>query len=77
MFDPYKVAEEFDKKLNKLLEREPITTNNALDWLLLIRTIDSSLNILEELAQEKINFKFGNKTEENNKDEDEKNTSGC
>jgi len=77
MFDPYEVAHEIDIKLNKLLKTDPITTNNALDWLLLIRTIDSSLNILDEVAQRKINFKYGDETEDVNKAEDEKNTSGC
>jgi len=46
-FKPYKEAEELDKKLNRLLEKHPITKDNINVWTLYHRTVQSSLTLLE------------------------------
>ena len=48
----YRLAGTLDFLINSLFEKHRVTINNARYWLLFCRTVKSSLNIIEEIANE-------------------------
>lgn len=50
----YEEAQKIDRTINKLLESEPITKDNAMQWALFARTIASGLDAIHEIALEKV-----------------------
>lgn len=44
----YNEAEKVDKWINIILKKNPITKENAIHWLSFIRTIQTTLKILEK-----------------------------
>jgi hypothetical protein len=46
----YEEAEKIDLQINELLDREPMTEENALEWLKLARTIKTTCEVLQEVA---------------------------
>ena len=46
-FDPYRAADGIDTKLNILIQRYPITIETKNQWLLFIRTLESSLTVIK------------------------------
>ena len=52
-FKPYVEAERFDKRLEKLEKRFPISKDNLHSWTLFHRTVQSTLMLLEK-ALEKV-----------------------
>jgi hypothetical protein len=49
----YDEAAKVDAVLNGILDDNGVTEENALEWLKVTRTVQSSLNILEERAKDK------------------------
>jgi len=45
--EPYKEAEEVEKKLNKLLKEHPVKKDNLNVWTIYHRTVQSRLTLLE------------------------------
>jgi len=48
----YKEAEKIDKQIIALLEKEKVTKENAREWLVFIRTIATTLEIIRILPME-------------------------
>jgi len=46
-FSPYKKADEVEKKINKMLEKHPITKENIHLWTIFHRTVQSGLILIE------------------------------
>ena len=44
----YKQAEKFDKVIGAILQKEPISKENAMEYLRFSRTLQTSLNIIEK-----------------------------
>ena len=51
----YQEASIIDKQINRLLQTDPITSENAREWWKFTRTVRTGLEILEERAKEEIN----------------------
>ena len=49
-FRPYRLAESIDRKLSNALLKFPIGEETARHWLLFVRTVKSSLDIVEKAA---------------------------
>jgi len=64
MFDPYKEAEKINEQILKLFEKEELKKDNAMDWLVLTRTIKTNLDIIDHAAKQKLPFTFGNEPKE-------------
>lgn len=58
MKEPYVESAKIDKKLNELVKKHPISTCPE-EWLTVIRTIQSSLSILENATMAEIMKKIG------------------
>ena len=52
--DGYKEASIIDDQINNLLLEQPITPENALQWLRFARTISTGLAIVEEVARQTV-----------------------
>jgi len=48
MKNGYAEAEKIERQINKLLEADPITKENALEWLKFARTIETTMTIIRE-----------------------------
>jgi len=46
-FDGYEMAKEWDKKVEELLKKNPITKDNSKEWWKFARIVKSSMEILE------------------------------
>ena len=53
----YKEASTIDNEINKLLKENPLSEENALEWMRFTRTVRSTLEIIEECAKNKIDAK--------------------
>lgn len=58
MKEPYGEAEKIDKLIGKLLKKNPISSCPEA-WLTVIRTVQSSLNILEDVTMAEIMKRMG------------------
>ncbi len=50
-FNGYQEAAVIDKLINELLSKNPITLNNAMQWMRFTRTIATGVNFLNNCAQ--------------------------
>jgi len=50
----YEKSEKIEKEINDLLKNNPITSENALEWMNFSRTIRSGLEIIEKKAMDEI-----------------------
>ena len=48
----YEYAEKIDKQIGDVLKHNPITEENAMEWIAFARTIRSGLEIVEEKAKD-------------------------
>jgi len=52
----YKEANQFDSKVNSLVEANPVDSNNALQWLNFARTGKITMTLIEEKAKKVLNI---------------------
>ena len=50
----YEEAEVIDRQINKLVEKFPITRENAREWMIFCRTVSSTLDILNMEVKEQL-----------------------
>ena len=55
--DGYVEANRIDNEINKLFEENPLSEENALEWMRFARTVRSTLEIIEECAKNNIDAK--------------------
>ena len=53
----YQEAEKIDKQIGSLVNKEPISSDNVMEWWHFVRTIQSGLAILEEEVKTALNLK--------------------
>ena len=50
----YEEARKIDNKINELLENNPISEENGMEWWRFARTVRTGLEIIEQKAKDKV-----------------------